>query len=1152
VLTIHRAERADGLAAALGDLLLEPPADPLAPEVVAVPTRGVERWLSQRLAARLGAGAGRGDGVCANVRFPFPGRLVGGAVAAASGIDRDRDPWLPERAVWPLLEIVDGCLGESWLAALAAHLGGAGPDPDPARRARRFASVRHAADLFDRYAVHRPEMLRSWAAGEDVDAGARPLPGDARWQAELWRRLRARLAVDSPAERLERACARLRAEPGVADLPGRLALFGLTRLPASYLDVLDALAAGREVHLLLLHPSPELWRRVEGLLGPGPAPRRRREDPTADLPRNPLLASWGRDAREMQLVARAGGAARDLHRPLEEPATTLLRRLQADVRADRPPPGAPLPGEPELRPALDPGDRSLQVHACHGRSRQVEVLRDAILHMLAEDPTLEARDVIVMCPDIEAFAPLIHAAFGAVDEEDEDGGGGGGSRPPDLRVRLADRSLRQTNPLLAVVARLLELAPARLTAAETLDLAAREPVRRRFGLDDDDLARMEEWVAATGIRWGFDAAHRAPFKLDVLETHTWRAGLDRVLLGVAMTAQGARLLGGVLPLDDVEGGAIDLAGRVAELVARLQEALAELARPQTVRGWAATLAATADRLTLTPERDAWQRAQLGRMLEEMADEAGAGADGPELSGAEVRDLLSDRLRGRPTRANFRTGHLTVCTLVPMRSVPHRVVCLLGLDDGVFPRIPARDGDDVILADPFVGDRDARGEDRQLLLDALLAATDRLVVVHTGRDERTNAERAPAVPIGELLDAVDRTVRTEDGAPARRRVVVQHPLQAVDPRNFTPGALVPARPWSFDAAALAGARALAGERVPAAPFIAGRLPPPRLEPLELDRLVAFVRHPVRAFLRQRLGVRLGDRSEEVDDALPISLDALERWAVGQRLLEARLAGTDPVACAAAEVARGVLPPGQLGQEVLDELGPAVDRLVDQAERLAPAAGEAGSVEVHLPLPGGGLLMGSVPGVHGDLVRAVAFSRVGPRQRLTAWVRLLALTAAHPERPFAAATVGRARAGARRGSEVTVARIAALAPDAAGRRAVALLHLERLVDLHDRGMREPLPLFCDASSAYAEAAVTGADAVRAARGAWESEWSRPREDQDPEHVLALGGIRTLDEVLAAAPEPGEGGGLFDPDHDTRFGFYAHRLWDPLLAAETVEDA
>jgi exodeoxyribonuclease V gamma subunit len=353
--------------------------------------------------------------------------------------------------------------------------------------------------------------------------------------------------------------------------------------------------------------------------------------------------------------------------------------------------------------------------------------------------------VIVMCPDIETFAPLIQATFGAGEAVDEDELEplSDELRPTDLRVRLADRSLRQTNPVLGVVAQLLDLASRRLTASDVLDLADREPVRRRFRLEDEDLARIRDWVADSGIRWGFDAEHRAPYKLQDMAAGTWRAGLDRVLVGVTMTEEGHRLFEGVLPVDDVESLAIDLAGRMAEMVDRLQEAIDAFAAPKPVGEWVQALATAADALTATSQRDAWQRAQLERILGDVVSEA---ADARvELTLLEVRALLAERLQGRPTRANFRTGHLTICTLVPMRSVPHRVVCLLGLDDGEFPRKSVRDGDDLVLRDPHVGDRDSRTEDRQMLLDALMAATDRLIVTYTGKDERTNTPRPPAVP-----------------------------------------------------------------------------------------------------------------------------------------------------------------------------------------------------------------------------------------------------------------------------------------------------------------------------------------------------------------------------------------------------------------------
>ena len=1098
MLHIHRAERADGLVEALGRLLADPLPDPFAPDVISVPTRGMERWLTQRLSSSLGATPGRADGVCANVEFPFPHRLVGDAVATASGIDPDADPWSPARAVWPLLEVVGECLDEPWLRSLRIHLG----NPDDAdRRARRFATLRHVADLFDRYALHRPEMVRGWARGE-VD-----LSDEAAWQAELWSRLRQRLDEPSPAERLEQACEQLRADPSLVSLPERISLFGLTRIPAGHLAVLRALAAGREVNLFLLHPSPALWDKIRDW----PPVVRRADDRTAALADNRLLASWGQDSREMQLVLGSHEHVAH-HHPTPGRTDTLLARIQADVRADR---------RPEPHP-LDPNDRSIQIHSCHGRARQVEILRDAILHMLDEDDTLQPRDVIVMCPDIESFAPLIQATFGAADVvDDEFEPLSEDLRPTDLRVRLADRSLRQTNPVLGVVAQLIDLAGRRLTASDVLDLADREPVRRRFNFDDEDLARIRDWVADSGIRWGLDAAHRAPFKLEDMPAGTWRAGLDRVLVGVTMTEEGHRLFEGVLPVDDVESLAIDLAGRMAELVDRLQEAVDAFATAKPIGEWVQALAGAADALTATSQRDAWQRAQLERILGDVVSEA---ADTTlELTLLEVRALLAERLQGRPTRANFRTGHLTICTLVPMRSVPHRVVCLLGLDDAAFPRKAPRDGDDIMLADPHVGDRDPRPEDRQMLLDALMAATDRLLVTYSGNDVRTNTPQPPAVPVGELLDTIDRTVHGD----ARAQVLVCHPLQPFDPRNFKPGELGGDAAWSFNRVTLDGARAMEEERIEPRPFLASPLPPRREPILELDDLVAFVRHPVRAFLRQRLGFGVATYADEVADALPIELDPLESWQVGQRMLDARLAGATADAAAAAERARGELPPGVLAEPVLAKLQPAVEQIVKHAADLLPHGTAAGSVDVRVTLPDGRRLNGTVPDVHGTLLRSVTYSRVNPRHRLVTWVRFLALTAAHPDREFEAATIGRATYGAPRGTTVTVVRLPRMAPE------VALGHLASLAALFDDGMCEPLPLACKTSAAYAEALRDGRDAVKAAKQEWESGWNFPREDQELEHTRVFGGVLSLDELMAR------------PDFERS----ARRLWDDALGWEQV---
>ena len=443
------------------------------------------------------------------------------------------------------------------------------------QESKRFSSIRHVADLFDRYAVHRPEMLRRWAEGDGRATD------EAEWQVELWRLLRARIGQPSPAERLVDACQRLRDEPELLDLPPRLSLFGLTRLPASYLDVLEAMGDGPRRPPL--PPAPVAG--AVGTAGAGGGP---------DVaPSAPVRRPDRRRARSTRCCSRGGAmparcswcSARPFphgegrtEAPAPE-APTLLQQMQDDIRADRPPAGSAGGGvDVDRRPLLAADDDSIRVHSCHGRGRQVEVLRDAVLHLLEDDPSLEPRDIIVMCPDIETFAPLIQATFGGRGLEGE-------STDPErtLEIRLADRALRQTNPVMGVLAEVLELSSARITATEVLDLAGRDPVRRRFRFSDDDLYRLEEWVNGAFVRWGFDAAHRSAFQLEGIAANTWQAGLDRILLGVTMAEERQRLFGATLPLDDVDSGDIDLAGRLAEFLQRLQAGL-DCARRLPPRG----------------------------------------------------------------------------------------------------------------------------------------------------------------------------------------------------------------------------------------------------------------------------------------------------------------------------------------------------------------------------------------------------------------------------------------------------------------------------------------------------------------------------------------------------------------------------------------
>jgi exodeoxyribonuclease V gamma subunit len=1105
-LHLHRAPRTDQLADALGELLASPLDDPFAQEVVVVPEKGIERWLAQRLSHRLGVGPRGGDGVCAAMKFLRPRSLV----SLLLGRERD-DPWDPERLVWPLLSTIDESLDEPWCATLARHLGhGRDGDDGELRRNRRYSVAIRLATLFVSYAAQRPQLVTDWREGRDTDGAGSALDDDLLWQPELWRRLLTRVDADPPDVRHATTVAGLRTGAAELDLPARLSLFGHTRIPVTEVELLAALGEVRDVHLWLPQPSPVLWDALADLGGVVA----RDDDTSAELIGHPLLASLGRDSRELRRTLHGASAVESDGVPVDEPRT-LLGWLQHDLRTNH----APTADERAARlPA--PDDRSLQVHACHGPARQIDVLREVLVGLLEDDPTLEPRDILVMCPDIETFAPLISAGFGLAPTATTRVQVAG-HPAHQLRVKLADRALTSTNPLLAVAGALLQLSGGRVTASDVLDLASTEACRRRFGFTDDELDRVNRWVAQAGIRWGVDAETRGAFAMERFEHNTWRAGVDRILLGVAMSGDDHRHLGRGLPLDDVGSNEIDLAGRLAELLDRLGSCLAGLAAATTVGQWMDHLRAGVRALTDVTADDAWQLPQFERELARAS--ASSDERGVELRLSDVRAMLDSRLAGRPTRANFRTGTLTVCTMVPMRSVPHRVVCLVGLDDGVYPRTTSVDGDDVLARRPLTGERDIRSEDRQLLLDALLAATEHVVITYTGANEQSGARRPPAVPLGEILDAADRTT----AEPVRERIRIRHPLQPYDARNLTTGGLVGDRPFSFDTAALAGARAAWGPRHVPGPLVPGPLPARPVEDVSLADLKSFFAHPVRSFLRGRLDVSTPFEPDELADAIPVDLNALELWQVGDRLLGEVLAGQDPVAVMTAEQLRGTLPPGGLGERALRKVTEECQQLWARTAELRE--GERRSVDVDVDLGGGRRLTGTVGNVYGNKIVSLGYSRLKPRQRLQTWIDLLALSAADPDQSWTGHAVGKGRAGPQRA-------LSGPLDHRAGD------WLRTLVELRDLGQTTPLPLPVATSGAWAEAhakELLGHDAppADAARRDWETDphnsFGIEGEDADAYHQRVFGRSAPLEQLLDA--------GLAD---------HAWRVWEPLLTgAERV---
>jgi exodeoxyribonuclease V gamma subunit len=983
MLQLHHAARFDTLLDALARVLAPAPADPFTPDVVVVPSAG-------SLDAAM-AGLGVRHGVVANTEFIFPGAFVARSLGGAA----DADPWRIDRLTWYVLEeLVSGTT--EGLPMTADH--------------DAWALARRIADLFDRYGTQRPPLLRSWAAGPDARGvyldgthtlrGGVPIPGELDpamvWQAELWRRVRARIGVPSPAERLPGMLDALRSGEIAPLLPERVCVFGLASLSPSMLSVLSALATQRTVHVFVQTPSPVAWSASPHAFGAGQV--RTDVDVTASVA-HPLLASWGRPALETRGLVRGLAGIDEVVEPIEPTGDgiadvdTVLGALQHDIRMDV---------EPHRRSELVPTDGSFQVHACHGETRQIEVLRDALGHLFAADPTLMARDVVVLCPDLERFAPLIGTVFSR------------GNLP--IPVRVGDRSLTTEEPLAAALMTALSLASGRATLSEVLAFVQMPPVRRSREWSTEDVERLGRWCTQLGARWGLEADNRTEWGLpSAIQTGTWRQAVDRLLAGIAMPAPTPRAVPGeVAPYDHIAAGDIPLVGGIAEVIARLVTLHERISAAQPVDRWVSLLHDVVDDFCEPEPDEPWRLAALHADLDDIAA-AAVRPDGTQctvpISLDDLLMLLNETLGERAGRPRLRTGAVTVTSLIPQRGVPARVVCILGLDDGAV-RSGVFDGDDVLGAHPCAGERHPRYESRHLLLDAVLAAQERLIITCNGADLTTNKPVPFIVALSELLDVVRNTVSLHQ---ADAPVVVRHPRHGFDERALIPGGLSPdgvpplvPAPFTFDPAMLAAAEAhrrasaggSKGDEPDAAPWRVADPSPTALASVELSSLAEAIVNPARVFLRDRLGVGLPGEEGVIEDGLALGVESLQQWKLGTALLDALRAGGSADAWRAATALDGTLPPAAIGGAVLDLIVEEVDRMASTAAQWGVPLAGAESVKLT-----SGAVVGEIGGLSGTRLVSVRYTRVRESQYLSSALRLALLQIEQPDTDWTAVMIFR---------------------------------------------------------------------------------------------------------------------------------------------------
>ena len=894
---LYHSNALDVLAEVLADELRKPAPGQslLTPDTLLIPQVAMRRWLQATLAQR--------HGIAANLEFLTPGEFVARALDANLGpstddLDAATLHWRLHAALTdPTL------LAKPALSQLAAYV--AGDDP-----LKAWTLAGELAATFEKYQAWRRDWLLRWDAGADPDDP----------QAILWRVVAA--GRSHRARRIQDYLARhVEADALPSGLPARLFAFGTLNISPDVLRVLATQARVGTLHFYLPTPSAKYWGDLHTL----GARLHAGVDPFAgEAGENPLLRDWGAAGKDFMALL---GSYEVVHPSGEIPAYadpeqsqaglrgSLLQRMQSDLFHRRATPSG------ILRDAVDADDPSLQFHACHTRLRELQVLHDRLRALLEDkrfDPPLQPREIAVLAPDIDPYLPYLDAVFGAHDRDDA-------ASARAIPYAMADASPLAGEPLAEVFLRLLALPVSRFGLEEMLDLLASPPLAEAAGLDAADFERLHAWLHAAGARWGLDAAHRARSAAPADDAYTWQFALDRLLLGHASGVDAD--IAGVAPWPDLEGGALDA-------LDRLIRQLRALARHEKELGVAASPGAWRDRLLsllqeLLPEAPTAPAAaraleRLRSLVNDFARQAGKAGFDAEVPAEVVRAHFAAKLGEADTRAPLLTGGVSFARMVPMRLLPFRAICLLGMNDGDFPRRDPAAGLNRLTAELGSdrrrrGDRSTRDDDRYLFLQLFTAAQDVLYLSWLGMDPRDGSAREPSALVSELLAAA--AAYHGDPDTAARQLVLRHPLQPFSPAAFGSEDV---RLFSYRGHWHPAAGRLSGTRGALAPWMAraqSLAPAGDVDAeLPLDALRRFLLAPAEQFLRQRLGLRLAETEEANEDIEPLQLPAggLQRMQLQRAVFDALLDGRDAAAMRPALRARGLLPSGPLGQRALERV------------------------------------------------------------------------------------------------------------------------------------------------------------------------------------------------------------------------------------------
>ena len=1052
---ITSANMMEILAARLADVLSLPAASPLAPDIVLINSRGMEHWLSMRLAEH--------HQICANVAFQFPQPFLMSLMARVTGIAETQE-YHPDFLTWTLMNDLPPLCREGKLPRINSYLF----TEQELQETKLYQLSRRMAHIFDRYMACRPEMLSSWQAGKLAHE-------DEEEQFHIWRHLTGEKSSPAPNILLSVLKQKIAAvDFDKTILPERISLVGISSLPPLFLDILHALSLRTDIHLFLFNPCREYW---SGIMNNKEIASTVKQFSQGETPveeeklfleqGNPLLASMGKTGRDF--LTELGNIEAHYQDYFVLPGDgSLLSAIQSDILnlVNRGKDGAP-------RQRVAEGDRSLEIHACHSPAREIDVLYDRILTLLDNDKSLNPRDILVMTPDIEVYAPLVNAVFGHAAEGDGNGG------LPYLPFTIADRKHAYDNPLTQGFFKILELAGARFEASRVLSLLDNRGIRECFRITESDIPRIRTWVEQGGIRWGIcgDAADAETFPPD--PQHTWRRGMDRILLGYAFGGEQTRPFMDLVPYDAANDEHGDILGCFFNFLNCLFQAADNFHSSHTLAQWRKIMTQIAQNFLEVKETDPWfpHYDYLLKTIRQLEDIA------PSFPGAVsisiIRSHLRDHLKAPGFSGNFLSGGITFCAMVPMRSLPFRVIALLGMNHLLFPREGRKTSFDLMDQRPRRGDRSVRDDDRYLFLETILSAREKLMLFYTGQNIRDNTAILPSPVVMELTDYarqgffLSREAATEDQQDnLYDHLVTRHPLHPFSPSYFTEDSKNPSyRREYFSAAQVLAKTVSPPER---RPFITTPLKTDFPgDNIALADILSFFRHPCRFFVHDVLNIHLEEERKVIPDTEIFSLAGLDQYVAEQELLELKLNKVSDRDICQILTAEGKLPLGAVGQHYYESLRQEADIFVQRLTDHVPRrTGEM--VAIDLPC-GHRRLVGSVRLWSPQGLFSYRYADLKGKDYLPAWIQHLVLQASFPERIWENHLAGQDawyRWSATTGS--------------AGL-------LVKLLDLFQEGLTRPLKIFPQTSLAFAQALHEGKPqekALQKARKIWERE-----EENDP---------------------------------------------------------